>query len=233
MIAALIALGLFVVRPQVDPLAKYVHHGEPTFNLLYRRSALHKAAPQGSDSCGCKGAAAATTTIAVEPLTLPPATGDIAHGALPAFASRHIEQLRAGDDTFQLVAEGRARVNGAPGYEVRFRTGPPGKQTFGNDLMILPKEDDATGALLVTSRRTITGKPTLGKREAALNKASAKATGHSSTARPPRGSASPAAASGGPLAAAVGPAPSALGTDRTRGSPSLSPPSVRGVQTAV
>ena len=175
-IAALIALGLFVVRPQVDPLAKYVHHGEPTFNLLYRRSALHKAAPQGSELVRLQGRRGRlTTTIAVEPLTLPPATGDIAHGALPAFASRHIEQLRTGDDTFQLVAEGRARVNGAPGYEVRFRTGPPGKQTFGNDLMILPKEDDATGALLVTSRRTITGKPTLGKREAALNKASAKA----------------------------------------------------------
>ena len=175
-LAALIALGLFVVRPQVDPLAKYVHHGDPTFNLLYRRSALHKVAPQGSELVRLQGQRGRlTTTIAVEPLKLPPATGDIAHGALPAFASRHIEELRAGDDTFQLVAEGRARVNGAPGYEVRFRTGPPGKQTFGNDLLILPKEDDATGALLVTSRRTITGKPTLGKREAALNKASAKA----------------------------------------------------------
>jgi len=175
-LAALIALGLFVVRPQVDPLAKYVHHGNPTFNLLYRRSALHKAAPQGSELVRLQGRRGRlTTTIAVEPLTLPAATGDIAHGALPAFASRHIEELRAGDDTFQLVAEGRARVNGAPGYEVRFRTGPPRRQTFGNDLLILPKEDDATGALLVTSRRTVTGKPALGKREAALNKASAKA----------------------------------------------------------
>ena len=175
-LAALIALGLFVVRPQVDPLAKYVHHGDPTFNLLYRRSALHKVPPQESELVRLQGQRGRlTTTIAVEPLKLPPATGDIAHGALPAFASRHIEELRAGDDTFQLVAEGRARVNGAPGYEVRFRTGPPGKQTFGNDLLILPKEDDATGALLVTSRRTITGKPTFGKREAALNKASAKA----------------------------------------------------------
>lgn len=175
-LAALIALALFVVRPQVDPLSKYVHHGDPTFNLLYRRSALHKVAPQGSELVRLQGhRGRLTTTIAVEPLTLPPATGDIAHGALPAFASRHIEELRAGDDTFQLVAEGRARVNGAPGYEVRFRTGPPGKQTFGNDLMVLPKEDDATGALLVTSRRTVSGRPTLGKPEAALNKASAKA----------------------------------------------------------
>ena len=166
----MIALGLFVVRPQVDPLAKYVHHGDPTFNLLYRRSALHKVAPQGPELVRLQGQRGdLAVTIAVEPLKLPPATGDIAHGALPAFASRHIEALRAGDDSFQLVAEGRARVNDAPGYEVRFRTG----RTFGNDLLVLPKEDDATGALLVTARRTITGR--LGKREAALNKASAKA----------------------------------------------------------
>jgi hypothetical protein len=175
-LAALVALALFVVRPEVDPLAKYVHHGDPTFNLLYRRSALHKVAPQGSELVRLQGhRGRLTTTIAVEPLELPPATGDIAHGELPAFASRHIEELRARDDTFQLVAEGRARVNDAPGYEVRFRTGPPGSQTFGNDLMVLPKEEDAAGALLVTSRRTLTGRPKFGKREAALNKASAKA----------------------------------------------------------
>jgi hypothetical protein len=169
-LAALIALGIFVVRPEVDPLAKYVHHGDPTFNLLYRRSALHKVTPQGSELVRLQGhRGGLTTTIAVEPLALPPPTGDIAHGELPAFASKHVEELRAANEDFRLVAEGRARVNDAPGYEVRFRTG----DTFGNDLMVLPKEDDASGALLVTARRTITGK--LGKREAALNKATAKA----------------------------------------------------------
>jgi hypothetical protein len=169
-LAALVALALFVVKPEVDPLAKYVHHGDPTFNLLYRRSALKQVTPQGSELVRLEGnRGRLTTTIAVEPLTVPPASGDIAHGELPAFASRHIDELRAGDPAFQLVAEGRARVNGAPGYEVRFRTG----NTFGNDLLILPKEDDADGALLVTARRTATGR--LGKREAALNKATAKA----------------------------------------------------------
>jgi hypothetical protein len=169
-LAALVAVGLFVVKPEVDPLAKYVHHGDPTFNLLYRRSALHKVAPQGSELVRLQGRRGnLATTITVEPLKLPPATGDIAHGELPAFASKHIDELRAANDDLELVAEGRARVNGAPGYEVRFRTG----DTFGNDLLILPKEDDANGALLVTARRQIDGK--LGKREAALNKATAKA----------------------------------------------------------
>jgi hypothetical protein len=175
-VGALIALALFVVRPEVDPLAKYVHHDDPVFNLLYRRSALHRVSPQGTELVRLQGQRGRlAVTIAVERLTLPPASGDIAHGQLPAFASKHIEELRAGLDHFELRAEGRARVNDAPGYEVRFRTGPPGRRTFGNDLMVLPTEENAADALLVTARRTITGRPRFGKREAALNKASAKA----------------------------------------------------------
>jgi hypothetical protein len=175
-VAALIALGLFVVRPQVDPLAKYVHHDHPVFNLLYRRSALHPVDPQGAELVRLEGTRGRlSVVIAVEPLKLPPASGDIAHGLLPAFASQHIDELRRDLGQFQLRAEGRARVNNAPGYEVRFRTGPPGRRTFGNDLMILPTEENAADALLVTARRTLTGPERVGTREAALDKATAKA----------------------------------------------------------
>jgi hypothetical protein len=41
--------------------------------------------------------------------------------------------------------------------------------------MILPTEEDAAGALLVTSRRTIDGSLKLGKRETSLYNAAAKA----------------------------------------------------------
>jgi hypothetical protein len=109
--------------------------------------------------------------IAVEPLELPGATGDVAHGVLPAYASQHVKELRAELPGFELISEGRARVNGAPGYEVRFRTG----RTFGNDLMILPSEEEAGDALLVKARRTLSGRPKLGKRERAFNKQAAKA----------------------------------------------------------
>jgi hypothetical protein len=175
-VAAIVALGLFVVRPEVDPLAKYVHHDDPVFNLLYRRSALHRVDPQGGELVRLEGERGRlAVAIAVEKLALPPAGGDVAHGQLPAFASHHIDELRRELPQFQLRAEGRARVNNAPGYEVRFRTGPPGRRTFGNDLMILPTEENAADALLVTARRTLTGSPRFGKREAALNKATAKA----------------------------------------------------------
>ena len=174
---ALAGLALLVVRPRVDNLTQFVHHGDPaTFNLVYNDNRLREVAPQGSELVRLHGRRGRMeATIAVEPLSLPAAEGDIAHGVLPAFASDHIEELRAENDGFELRQEGRARVNGAPGYEVRFSTGPQGHKTFGNDLMILPSEEDASGAMLVTSRRTIDGSLKLGKREASLYNASAKA----------------------------------------------------------
>jgi hypothetical protein len=175
-LAVLAGVGMLLVRPEVDSLTKYVHDGQPVFNLLYDNGALHRATPQGDELVRLEGRRGRmSVSIAVQRLSLPPASGDIAHGLLPAYASAHIEQLRAELDDFQLRAEGRARVNGAPGYEVRFRTGPPENRTFGNDLMILPSEEEAGDALLVTSRRTIEGSEKPGKRELTLYNASAEA----------------------------------------------------------
>jgi hypothetical protein len=182
-IAVLVALlvlagvALVIVRPRVDRFTHYVHRGAPaTFNLVYDNTRLHRAPPQGDEIVRLQGRRGRMqVAIAVAPLRLPPAQGDVAHGLLPAFASPHVDGLRAELDRFRLRQEGRARVNGAPGYEVRFATGPDGHKTFGNDLMILPTEEDPSGALLVTSRRTIAGSLKLGKRETSLYNASAKA----------------------------------------------------------
>jgi hypothetical protein len=175
-VIALVVVALLVVRPRVDNVTQFVHRGDPTFNLVYNNNRLHEVAPQGDELVRLQGRRGRmAVTIAVEPLRLPPAEGDVAHGLLPEFASGHVEELRAQLDDFELRQEGRARVNGAPSYEVRFSTGPDGRKTFGNDLMILPTEENAAGALLVTSRRTIHGSLKLGKRETSLYNAAAKA----------------------------------------------------------
>jgi hypothetical protein len=173
--AVLGAVALFVVPPEVDGIAKYVHRDRPVFNLLYDTSTLHEVQPRPGELVrleGRRGRLAVAATV--QRLHLPRATGDVAHGALPAYASTHIEALRDRRGTFRLRAEGRARVNDEPGYEVRFRTGRPGRYTFGNDLMVLPSEEEATDALLVSSRRTIDGSLKLGEPEKGLYRASAK-----------------------------------------------------------
>ena len=75
----------------------------------------------------------------------------------PVYASGHIERLAGESDRFRLRAQHRARINDAPGYEVRFRTGPPGRCTFGSDMMLLPAEEETRGGLLLSLRREVDG----------------------------------------------------------------------------
>jgi hypothetical protein len=162
----LVLLAVVVVRPRVDGVTQLVHHGPPVFNVLYDNGALHAVAPRRGELLRLEGRRGRmTAAVTVSPLELPAHPGDVAHGLLPVAASRHIDALRAQFDPFQLRFEGRARVNKAPGYEVRFRTGPPGRRAFQNDVLLVPEEDDARGAVVLTLWREIRGRTTFGKTE--------------------------------------------------------------------
>ena len=120
----LIAVAALVVRPRVDSVSKLSYDGEPAFNLLYANRALHEADPRPGELTRLEGRRGRqSVTITVRPLALPPYEGDVAHGLLPVYASRHIESLAQELDRFRLLEEHRTRINGAPGYEVRFRYG--------------------------------------------------------------------------------------------------------------
>lgn len=157
---ALLALlvAVVLVRPRVDRIGDVVHRGEPAFTMHYRNDLFAEAEPRAGELARIEGRRGRqSATITVRPLELPAGEGDVAHALLPVFASRHIDQLAASEDGFELRAEERARVNDAPGYEVRFRAGP----VFGSDLMLVPAEDEARGALLVSLRREVRGRPRL------------------------------------------------------------------------
>jgi len=56
----------------------------------------------------------------VEPLELPPYTGDVG-GVLPVEASREVERLKERFPNLELVEEGKVRINRAAGYSLVFR----------------------------------------------------------------------------------------------------------------
>jgi hypothetical protein len=154
----LIAAAALLVRPRVDGVSQLVHRGEPTFNLTYAGGALHEAEPQGDELARLEGRRGRqAVTITVRPLELPAQGGDVAHGQLPIYASGRIRALEAELDRFQLRDQHRTRINDAPGYEMQFRTGPPGRRTFGTDTLVVPDEEDASGALLLSMRREVDG----------------------------------------------------------------------------
>jgi hypothetical protein len=171
LVLALVAIAAvaLLVRPRVDGTSQLVHHGEPAFNLLYANGALEEVEPRGDELARLEGRRGRqSVTITVRPLDLPPFEGDVVHGLLPTYASGHIRELQAGADRFELREQHRGRINDAPGYEVRFRTGPPGRRTFGTDTMIVPDDEETDGALLLSMRREVDGPVKLSDAERAF-----------------------------------------------------------------
>ena len=163
---ALFVVAVVLVRPRVDRISEVSHGDDPAFTLDYRNDLFRSVEPEPGELARIEGRRGRqAVTLTVRPLELPPHDGDIAHAFLPLYASGHIERLAAEHDRFQLRAEHRARVNDAPGYEIRFRTGPSGRHMYGSDLMLLPEEDQERGALLLSLRREVEGPAKLSQSE--------------------------------------------------------------------
>ena len=174
-VAAAGAAALFV-RPRVDGVSTLVHRSDPVFNLEYANGALHEAAPRAGELARLEGRRGRqSVTITVRPLALPASGGDVAHGVLPVNASGHIRVLATELDGFRLLDQHRARINDAPGYEVRFRSGPSARPTLGTDALLIPDEHEERGAVLLSMRRTVAGRLKLGKRGQRFARAASEA----------------------------------------------------------
>ena len=140
---AALVVAVVLVRPRVDRISSVTHGDDPAFTLQYRNDLFESVEPRPGELARLEGSRGRqSVTMTVRPLELPAHEGDVAHALLPVYASGHIEELAGQLDDFQLRAEHRARVHDAPGYEIRFRTGPPGRRTFGSDLMLVPGEQE-------------------------------------------------------------------------------------------
>jgi hypothetical protein len=164
-LAAIAAVAMVAVRPGIEDAQQHVHEGQPVFNVLYPAGAIHVADPRPGELLRLEGERGRqSVAVTVRPLALPPYRGDISHGLLPVFASGHIDRLRSGFAGFALQEEGRARINDAPGYEVTFTAG----RTFGSDVLLVPGEDDAGGAVILSLRREVRGDGPLGEADKAF-----------------------------------------------------------------
>ena len=82
-------------------------------------------------------------SYAVRPLTLPSYRGAAA-GVLPVYADGYLRTLRRRYAKFELVGEGRARINNAIGYQLTFRAlSGTGRRLYGGHLLLV--EEDVAG----------------------------------------------------------------------------------------
>ena len=123
--------------------ASYSHSGRVPFSFHYR--SLYRAAPEPGGYVRIEkrgGGGALQYSLAVDPLALPPYTGELS-GAIPVYASAYIARRRAEDPSFVLRGEGKAIVNSMPAYDVLYTTRVEGREAFGRDILLLPERKGA------------------------------------------------------------------------------------------
>jgi hypothetical protein len=124
------------------------HRSAPVFTLLYPPGQVHRVTPRPGEVLRMSShRGALRMAVTVQRLTLPPYRGSIA-GLLPITADRQAGVLGASLPQFRALADGKARINDAPGYQLRYRYGPPDNRTQGIDVFVVPNDGDREGVLL-------------------------------------------------------------------------------------
>lgn len=122
-----------------------VESAAPAFNFRHGAS-LKRVAPQQGERVRLEASRDGLflQSFSVAALAMPAYEGRAA-GTYPIVAETLKERLRARFADFELVEEGRARINEVPGYEVVFRArNEENRRLYGRFVMLVPLTDPPT-----------------------------------------------------------------------------------------
>lgn len=153
-LAASVAVVLAIASPPY-PGTQIVHSSPPpVFNLLNQPAFMHEAKPHPGELMRLEGRRGKLdVSVVVRPLRLPRYDGDVTHGLLPVYADRFADEQAKLLPGFQLVSEGRARVNNGVGYEIAFQSVRPGRRVYGRDALLVPDDPEEGKGLVTLSLR--------------------------------------------------------------------------------
>jgi hypothetical protein len=121
----------------------FSHGGRVPFSFSYRGLSRVAPDPGGYVRLQARGKSGALKySFAVDPLVLPPYSGDLS-GELPVFAASYIRQLQRRSSGFVLRGEGKTRVNTVPAYDVLYTAVVEGRPMYGRDVLLLPERSGA------------------------------------------------------------------------------------------
>jgi hypothetical protein len=129
-------LALIVLRPG-DDVTEYVKRSGLTFNFRYP-DPLVRAAPRGEEIVRLQSVrpdGLFVQSFAVEPLRLPAYRGDVG-GLLPIVADGEMAKLAQRFRQFELVQEGKTRLNQVPGYAITFRARLGQRRLLGREVLL-------------------------------------------------------------------------------------------------
>lgn len=137
--AILIALLAARLAPGDSPEV-FVHRADPEFNFAYG-DRLALVPPAGEDELVALRQRRGTLFVqsfVVRGLELPAHEPGTVGGVMPIVADLQLDDLRRRFEDFELVAEGKARINEVSGYELIFRARMGERRLYGR-VILLPE----------------------------------------------------------------------------------------------
>jgi hypothetical protein len=161
-VAGTVALVVIVaaITGSKAPGEEVVHERAPVFNVLHPEG-IEPVRTRAGELMRLEGRRGKlSVSVVVRPLELPRYDGDVTHGLLPVYAHGFAEARRRLLPGFKLVAEGRARVNNAVGYEIGFQSVRRRDRTYGRDVLLVPDDPgEAKGFVSLSLRQHKPGGP--------------------------------------------------------------------------
>ena len=168
-----LALALLIATRSGDGLTTLEHRSAPVFTLLHPAEQVRRVKPATGELVRLQSRRGPLEiTVTVRRLTLPAYSGSVS-GFLPVYADRHARALAAEVPGFIPRSDGKARVNDAPGYQLRYRTGTENRP-HDRDRHLRRAEDGRRDGVILRYRQTNPPRP-LTEPERDLVKATRKA----------------------------------------------------------
>jgi hypothetical protein len=139
-LAALLAVAFvaYVLRPAGDGIDVVGRAAPVQYNLRFT-APLERISPRGGELLHLEARAGGrfVQSFALEPLAVAAHRGDVG-GVLPVAAAREMGVLARRFPGFELVQDGKTRVNEVPGYQIAFRIGRGPGRRYGR-VILLPQ----------------------------------------------------------------------------------------------
>lgn len=143
-----VLLAVLIATRSGDGLTTLEHRSKPVFTVLHPAGQVRRVEPASGELVRLRSQRGPLEiTVTVHRLTLPAYSGSVS-GFLPVYADRHVQALAAELPGFQARTDGKARVNDAPGYQIKYRAGTAQRRITGIDILVVPEDGRRDGVVL-------------------------------------------------------------------------------------
>lgn len=143
-----VLLAVLIATRSGDGLTTLEHRSKPVFTLLHPAGQVRRVEPASGELVRLRSQRGPLEiTVTVRRLTLPAYSGSVS-GFLPVYADRQVQALAAELPGFQARTDGKARVNDAPGYQIKYRAGTAQRRITGIDILVVPEDGRRDGVVL-------------------------------------------------------------------------------------